>query len=135
MTQAANPEVFATSEWLMAVSSLVLLWLTPLFVFGYPDQALKKQCWLIGMDHDHYLRPWQKKKSWSRNRYRDRDEQQREWMRWPQCPFFPTSASSHRPTPGKLTGDDERRPDESRSETGRIRLAYAPGPMMHVIRY
>ncbi|KAK1522075.1 uncharacterized protein CCOS01_09787, partial [Colletotrichum costaricense] len=48
LTQAANPELFATSEWLATVSSLVLLWLTPLFTLvGFTDQALKKQCWFI----------------------------------------------------------------------------------------
>ncbi|KAI3547676.1 hypothetical protein CSPX01_03679, partial [Colletotrichum filicis] len=48
LTQAANPELFATSEWLATVSSLVLLWLTPLFTLvGFTDQALKKQWWFI----------------------------------------------------------------------------------------
>ncbi|KAK1721353.1 uncharacterized protein BDZ83DRAFT_630218 [Colletotrichum acutatum] len=47
MTQAANPELFASSEWLATLSSLMLLWLTPLFTLGFTDQVLKKQCWFI----------------------------------------------------------------------------------------
>ncbi|KAK1640821.1 hypothetical protein BDP81DRAFT_417484 [Colletotrichum phormii] len=91
MTQAANPELFATSEWLATLSSLVLLWLTPLFVLGYPDQALKKQCWVIGMGPDTDSTSTELPMIWhsSYDVETETEKGDRQKGRWPQRPILP----------------------------------------------